>query len=90
MDLIVRGDECPVCSSGPLGYVKCGEGLYIRCVECSTYWSMNKTIMFDNHVDVNEESKDQMRPATLDEIRVSDITADVAGRWSHANGFTSI
>jgi hypothetical protein len=90
MELIVLGDECPVCRSGPLGYIKCESGVYVRCVECSSYWRIGGKILFDNPVDLSDGNKSNMRPASLEEIKCVDSGADLAGRWSHAGGFTSL
>jgi hypothetical protein len=90
MQLVVLNDGCPVCLAGPLGLMLANGVLYVRCVECTSYWIKKPGVVLVDPVEVDDVTKSTMRPATLDEVRRLDESADVGGRWSHSDGFSPI
>ncbi len=90
MDLYVLDLECPVCRLGPLGVHMTRTGLYVRCVECASYWPIGTTPRYDNWMSLPDDDKTTMRPATLAEIEASGHRGLVNSTWSHPGGFRDL
>jgi hypothetical protein len=90
MQLVVLNDGCPVCLAGPLGLMLAKGVLYVRCVECTTYWIKIPGAALGDPIEPDDETRAEMRPATLEDVRRFDKLADIGGRWSHSGGFTPI
>ena len=90
ISILVTADECPVCDLGPIGYMVCKAGVYLRCVDCTSYWPVGVTPLYDNTLVLSDAEKEDMRPATIEEVKDAGPIAGPAGRWSHADGFTPL
>lgn len=90
MEIITISKECPVCGLGPVGYMTDGSDIYLRCVDCTSYWRFPGEAKFDNNINLAEGVRGNLRPASVDQILALCDSADMASRWSHAGGHRKI
>jgi len=64
--------------------------VYARCVDCTSYWDAKTKPKFDNTIDVSDQDKSVMRPATLGQIENAGCREAVNATWSHSGGFRPV